>query len=63
MLEKGDYCIDIVNQISAVRRGLDKVAMIILKNHIKNCVTDPMNSKNANQKIKGLIVKLNNYLK
>lgn len=63
MVEKGDYCIDIVKQISAVRRALDKVAMIILKNHIKKSVTDAMNSKDSDEKIKELIATLDNYLK
>lgn len=63
MVEKGDYCIDIVNQISAVRGALDKVSMMILKSHIKSCVTDAIKSKNADEKIKELISTLDKRLK
>ncbi len=34
------YCVDIVNQISAVRSALSSVGAMILKRHIENCVSD-----------------------
>ncbi|MBC7197001.1 MAG: metal-sensitive transcriptional regulator, partial [Deferribacterales bacterium] len=39
MIKDDKYCIDIIDQITATRRALDKVAMIILKKHINSCVT------------------------
>jgi DNA-binding FrmR family transcriptional regulator len=40
MVEDNKYCVDILTQIAAARAALDKAGMVILKNHIKNCVTD-----------------------
>ncbi len=39
MVENGDYCIDILKQISAVQSALGKVSQIILENHLNTCVT------------------------
>ena len=39
MVENGDYCIDIVNQIHAVQRAMQKVNSIVLDRHLHTCVT------------------------
>lgn len=39
MLENEDYCIDIVNQILAVQRALQKVNSMVLDRHLHTCVT------------------------
>lgn len=39
MVENGDYCIDIVNQILAVQRALQKVNSMVLDRHLRTCVT------------------------
>jgi DNA-binding FrmR family transcriptional regulator len=39
MVENGDYCIDIVNQILAVQRALQKVNGMVLDRHLHTCVT------------------------
>ncbi len=39
MVENGEYCIDVLKQISAVQSALDKVSQIILENHLNTCVT------------------------
>ena len=38
MIEKGDYCIDILNQIKAVKNSIITVEGKILKKHIKECI-------------------------
>ncbi len=39
MVEDGQYCIDIVNQISAIQAALHKVNAMILDRHLHTCVT------------------------
>jgi DNA-binding FrmR family transcriptional regulator len=39
MVENGDYCIDIANQILAVQRALQKVNSMVLDRHLHTCVT------------------------
>jgi DNA-binding FrmR family transcriptional regulator len=38
MLDGDRYCIDVLNQIRAVRAALDKVEQEILSNHLQHCV-------------------------
>ncbi len=38
MVEKDDYCIDILTQITAASNGLKKVAVGLLDDHIRHCV-------------------------
>lgn len=42
MLDDNRYCGDILIQISAAKKGLEKVAEIILKTHMKTCVHDEL---------------------
>ncbi|MEP6956913.1 MAG: metal-sensitive transcriptional regulator [Chthoniobacterales bacterium] len=38
MIEEDRYCVDILNQISAVRSALDAVGVALLTNHVECCV-------------------------
>ncbi len=38
MLEDDRYCVDILNQISAVRSALDALGVELLTNHVECCV-------------------------
>lgn len=38
MIEEERYCVDILNQISAVRSALDALGVELLTNHLESCV-------------------------
>ncbi len=38
MIEEDRYCVDILNQISAVRSALDTLGVELLTNHLESCV-------------------------
>jgi len=38
MIDEDRYCVDILNQISAVRSALDAVGVEVLTNHVECCV-------------------------
>jgi DNA-binding FrmR family transcriptional regulator len=38
MLTEGRYCIDILNQIAAVRSALDSLGIELLNRHLETCV-------------------------
>ena len=38
MVENDRYCVDVVNQISAIQAALDKVALGLLDDHARHCV-------------------------
>ena len=40
MVESDAYCIDILTQITAASNALKKVAVGLLEDHIRHCVTD-----------------------
>ncbi len=40
MIESDKYCIDVLTQVSAVNKALEAVALGLLDEHLKHCVTD-----------------------
>jgi len=50
MVENGDYCIDIVNQIMAVQRALQKVSSKVLDRHLHTCVTTAIRGEDADER-------------
>ena len=48
MIEEDRYCIDILNQVQAVKTALRKAESEILKGHAAHCVEEAIKSKNAN---------------
>ncbi|WP_149182590.1 metal-sensitive transcriptional regulator [Streptomyces sp. TRM49041] len=47
MVDDDRYCIDILTQISAVTRALQEVALGLLDDHVRHCVTDAARSNAA----------------
>lgn len=39
MIDEDQYCIDILTQVSAVTSALENVALALLEDHIRHCVT------------------------
>lgn len=42
MVEGDKYCVDVLNQLSSVIAATQKVAAIILRDHIRGCIHDAM---------------------
>lgn len=40
MVNKGDYCIDVIHQSQAIQAALKNVDQTILKNHMETCLSD-----------------------
>lgn len=51
MVEKDDYCIDIVHQSLAVIAALRKSNELILENHLKTCVSEDIKKGDAQKAI------------
>ena len=58
------YCIDVLQQLSAVRRALDKFALIMIRDHLTTCVADALSgqSDQRRDKIEELIGALDRFL-
>lgn len=63
MVEDKRYCIEIVQQVSAVRKALDQVALKMMENHIDHCVRNALQQPGGDDKIKELMQTLNRLIK
>lgn len=63
MVEIPKYCIDIINQITAVKRALEQVSLIIMKRHIESCVTDSIKAQGGKEKIEELMETIYKFIK
>lgn len=46
MLERDAYCVDILNQVSAINSALNSFNKVLLGNHIRSCVVENVRSGN-----------------
>jgi len=46
MVDEGQYCIDILNQLKAAKSAIATVEAKILEKHIEECVRDSLHSQN-----------------
>ena len=56
MVQDDKYCIDILTQIGAVQAALDKVALELVRDHAKHCLTnDELNRGTTDDKANELV--------
>ena len=56
MVQDDKYCIDILTQVSAAKVALDKVALELLRDHARHCLTnDDVKSHSENDKADELV--------
>ena len=56
MVEDDKYCIDILTQITAIQAALDKVALELLRDHARHCLTnDAVQSHGSGDKADELV--------
>lgn len=56
MVEEDNYCIDILTQISATQAALDKVALELVRDHAKHCLSnDEINHGSTDEKADELV--------
>jgi DNA-binding FrmR family transcriptional regulator len=63
MIDEEHYCIDLINQVDAVRRALEQVALIIMKRHIESCVTEAVKTRGGKAKIEELIRTMDRFIR
>lgn len=52
MVKDARYCLDILDQIQAIKAALKRVEEEVLKGHAAHCVTDAIRSGNAEDRLK-----------
>ena len=55
MIDDNRYCMDIVNQIKAIKSALSRVESKILEKHLRSCVAKVLNKKEMEEKITELV--------
>ena len=59
MIEEKRYCIDILNQLKAIRKSINSVENKILKTHLKSCISDTLKDENSfDEKVEELVLTL-----
>jgi DNA-binding FrmR family transcriptional regulator len=55
MIEDDRYCIDIVNQLSAIQAAARELSLQLLEGHVRHCVMDAAQTDDAEPKLHELI--------
>ena len=62
MIEDDRPCPDVLIQIAAVRGGLDRVARIILDEHLSECITRAVDEGNIEAEVEALKAALDRFI-
>ncbi|GBD10393.1 Copper-sensing transcriptional repressor CsoR [bacterium HR23] len=54
MVEQDAYCVDVLKQVFAVQRALDKIEQVILDGHLKTCVVEGIRGDRTQQVLREL---------
>ena len=64
MVEDEAYCVDILTQISSIVSASEKVALILLKDHVEHCVRGAIeDGEQADEKVAELSVAVERFLR
>jgi len=55
MIEKDEYCVDVLKQTHAVRKAIEKVEALILEGHLRTCVVEGMRDGRQDQVVSELM--------
>ncbi len=55
MIEEDRYCIDVVQQLTALSAAVDEVSLLILHTHIEGCVANAIRDQHGEGHIKELM--------
>ncbi len=60
MVERDDYCQDILNQFASAKAGINSVRDLLLKDHIQHCIADKMavNKQEATEELIDIVKKI-----
>ena len=54
MVNEERYCIEILTQVKSVKAALDRVALLLLDDHVEHCVADAVRSGHGAAKLREL---------
>jgi DNA-binding FrmR family transcriptional regulator len=63
MHEQRRYCIDILDQLSAVNAAVDAVALMLLEDHVHNCVAAAVQQGDTEDTMTELVAAVRRYVR
>ena len=63
MYEDGRYCIDVLDQISAARAGLEATGLLVLDDHVHGCVKDALITGEAEAKTAEMLAAVRRFVR
>ncbi len=64
MVEGEAYCADILTQLSSIVCASERVALLLLKNHVEHCIRESIeNGEDTNEKIQELTSAVERFLR
>jgi len=66
MVEEESYCVDVLTQVASVVSALEKVGMLVLKDHVEHCVRESIESgdrQRADEKVAELTAAVERFLR
>lgn len=55
MIEEDRYCIDVVNQLSAIQAAARALSLQLLEGHVRHCIVDAVRAENTEPKLQELV--------
>lgn len=50
MVEEGTYCVDVMRQVLAIQRALDRVNAMVLEDHLEHCASTAIRSEDPQER-------------
>jgi DNA-binding FrmR family transcriptional regulator len=63
MIQDDRYCIDIVQQLTALSSAANEVAMLVLESHIEGCVSEAIRAEHGEEHVKELMKTIRKAMK
>ena len=62
MIDEDRYCIDVLTQVNSIKAALDKVALLLLEDHVDHCVADAVREGQGEARLHELSAAVARYL-
>ena len=62
MVEEGRYCVEVMDQIAAVRQALNSVCYMMMENHTRGCVIDAVKAGHGEESVDELLRVMKRYM-
>lgn len=63
MVEAEKYCIDIIHQINAARRALEQVGLLVMRRHLKSCVSEALRKGDNAGKVEEFMTSIDTFIR